>query len=110
MQTKDLIQKLRSLDPIGEIEVVINNDDIQFIELQPSHYDGRAILFMADKNGIPYRMSIGHRGQKIQIIPFDPETEIINNPSLKIEYNAGNDDLNQKYRSWIKKIKSENIF
>jgi hypothetical protein len=104
MLTKDLINKLRSLDPSGELEVVVNNDDIQFIELQPSYYDGRAILFQVDKNNHPIKMIIGHRGQKIQIVTFDPESVLIENPNIKIDYNAGNEELNSKYRNWVKNI------
>jgi len=40
MKVKDLIKQLQELDPTGEIEVCVGNNDIIDISLFPAYYDG----------------------------------------------------------------------
>lgn len=72
MKTKDLIKQLQEIDPEGEMDVCINNEDISYIIANPSYYDGR--LQKVTKRGdygVPEETTITTQGWKINLTPLD---------------------------------------
>lgn len=83
MKTKELIQLLQEEDPSGEIDVVVGNQAISFIENLPYFYDGRKQEVHL-KNGDIYKLSYANSGSKIKIHTYDFDT-IVYDREGKIE-------------------------
>jgi len=87
MKSKDVIAKLQKLDPSGEIEVFVDNEDIFTIDSEPSYYDGTPTLLIRDKSKEPYYDILGTnftrdlpQGRKININTLEWWQILSNNP------------------------------
>jgi len=74
MKTKDLIKILNELDPSGESQVCILNEDIKYIGMREAYWDGRLeMVTKRSENGWPLKSKITSSGTKIDIVPVDLE-------------------------------------
>jgi hypothetical protein len=89
MKSIDLIQKLRDIDPSGELEVVCGECDIWFLESLPAFYDGKLVTLIKDKAKEPfYNISgakISTKGKKITLKLMGLGDVLIDNWSAKID-------------------------
>lgn len=67
MKSKDLIKELQNIDPTGETEVLIGNQDIWFLEKMGAYYDGAMQTKIIDQNGNPLGVKF-HRNPKVSKI------------------------------------------
>jgi hypothetical protein len=90
VKTAELIRRLQEADPSGEAECVVGTDDIYFVELLPSYYDGSPLLLVHDEAlrdkahsivGARYMRS----GNKVRITTMDLEAVLCDDPELPIE-------------------------
>jgi len=111
MKSKVLIEKLKELDPTGEIEVCDGNQDILCLQLKPSYWDGNSKVFIRDEKLKGYNIKgvkICESGSKISIISLSLEDVIWEDPSVEIDLS----DLSSashivEYTNEVKKIRAE---
>ena len=107
MKTKELIRQLQELDPEGNMDCCIDNQDIYMTAIEPSYYDGcKQILIRDSKN--PYYNVIGakvtSKGQKLNISPLNIKSALWENSDIIIEY----DDYSARsYKEEHEKIRKE---
>lgn len=72
MKTRDLIDILTQYDPTGEKEVLISNNDIDYVIKQPMYDDGKGYLITKRKNSNqPSEISLRTTGEKINLTPIN---------------------------------------
>lgn len=111
MKVKDLIKKLNELDPTGETEVCVWNQDIHFVSEEPAYYDGCLQLLTRDPSNEYYNITGAKyisSGSKIVIRPLSIAEAIFNNTDLTVEY----DKYSLKYKEGDEKTrkKSKEIY
>ena len=88
MKTKKLIEMLQELDPEGEIEVCIGNEDIYFADRMPAYWDGRLQVLIRDEECEYYNI-IGAKytssGDKIKLYPLSILEALEEDPDLPVE-------------------------
>jgi hypothetical protein len=104
MKTSKLIQMLQNIDPSGELDVVVGNRDINYIEHLPAYYDGAAQIMELDENERAKKCIIKRAGDKIQIKVFDLDWVFLDNPNFPIDYDAW---CTQHEKDWIEKKRTE---
>jgi hypothetical protein len=88
LKIKELIRRLSELDPTGEEECCISNEDIYSVEIYPAYYDGPLEILHRSKNIRSYNVdsaSIKTSGNKIVLKPLSVEMVIYQNPDLKVQ-------------------------
>jgi len=88
MKSKILIEKLKEIDPTGEIEVLVGNCDILTLQLKPMYWDGHGEVFIRDKSKKGYDvigLKVCSSGNKIDIQTLSIEDVIWNDPKVKID-------------------------
>lgn len=56
MKTKELIKHLSDLDPTGDIECCVSNENIFSVTRVPSHYDGALQVLKRDADVLHYNV------------------------------------------------------
>jgi hypothetical protein len=88
LKTKDLIKRLTELDPTGEEECCIANEDIFSVETHPAYYDGPLEILHRSKNVRSYNIESAEMkttGNKIVLKSLSVENAIYQNPDLKVQ-------------------------
>ena len=67
MKASELIEKLKELDPSGDMEVLADGSPIYTLQQEPSYYDGCKQTVLFDDEGVPCGGVITHVGSKISI-------------------------------------------
>lgn len=116
MKTKDLIRKLQEIDPEGEMEVCVHNQDIHgSIYAEPAYWDGRLQrISKRDEHGWPIETTIETGGSKINLSPLDlsdkytdtliedgEEYQILTNGGLPKGYNWLDADWTARKVDWL---------
>lgn len=87
MKTKELIKRLSDLDPTGEIDCCVSNEDIFTIERLPAYHDGSFEVLKRDASN-PYYNVIGaelrRHGEKIVIKTLSVENALCIDPELAV--------------------------
>ncbi len=110
MKTKKLIKLLQEIDPTGEEEVSVNNEDIFIVQDMPAYYDGRLQVLIRDKSKEPYYDVIGckvvAKGRKIEIRTMGWREVINNDPAARITYDTCFDsrDIRKEVRAARKEM------
>ncbi len=92
MKSKDLIRFLQEVDPEGETEVCVDNEDIYFVERPEAYWDGRLQVLIRDPDKAPYYNVDGikfvSRGEKIRLnlLPF--QDVLLNDSDARMEYDS----------------------
>lgn len=97
MKTRELIRLLQEVDPSGEEEVCIWNQDIHFVHAEPAYWDGCLEILKRDEDCEYYNIigaEVRSHGHKISIEPLSIEDAIYNDPDLPVEYS----DYSSKYK------------
>ncbi len=115
MKTKKLIEILNDLDPSGELECCVDNQDIFFVEKLPAYYDGRQEILIRDESN-PYYNVIGakitSRGTKLKIRTLSIEDAIWDNVNLPIDLSEccdNSDRYAMAIASWRKAAEQSKI-
>ena len=110
MKSGQIIEKLKELDPTGEIHVSVNGEAITYFDLLPGYYDGPGVYIEEDE------FFIDGENQKIIIHTEDLEDFVWNNDGddSKIKINVQNsseDYLNtaRKASEDYKQLRQEQI-
>lgn len=80
MKSKELIKQLQELDPTGEIEVAVGNQDIWLVDCYPAYYDGNLQVLKRinseyyDITGVEFKI----QGSKIDLRPMGFDDVIFN--------------------------------
>lgn len=108
MKTKDLIARLNEIDPTGEGEVCVGNEDVYTVVAKPCYWDGCQQILERDDT-IPYYNVIGARyrssGTKICIEPLSVEDAIGSDPELPVTYES--EYTRNKYQERVDKWRQE---
>ena len=88
MKTKELIKLLSELDPTGEEECCVSNEDIYSVVKVPAYYDGALEILERDRTsklynvtGITFRKS----GVKIVLRTLSAEIALFQDPHLSVQ-------------------------
>ena len=106
MKSKKLIEELQRIDPSGEMEVCVHNEDIYFIEKQPAYYDGGFQVLIKDGDnikGIKYVID----GSKIKLHLFDLEYRIIDDPDFPVEIPDAGNYLTKCFKERVENFRKE---
>lgn len=85
MKSKILIEELQKIDPSGEMEVCVGNQDIWFLDKQPAYYDG-VLQVIKNENGVVNGIKYVISGSKIKLVLFDLEYKIMDDPDFPVEF------------------------
>jgi hypothetical protein len=86
MKTKELIKLLQEVDPAGETEVCVHNNDILFVDCEPAYYDG-TLERLEVKNGRIVGAKYVRKGSKVRIHPLSISDAIGDNEFLPVDLN-----------------------
>lgn len=98
MKTSELIEQLQKSDPSGELDVVVGNNPVTYVENEHAAYDGA--YFKVDS-----KYSFVYSGRKIVLTTVDPQDAIehcfglIEDDEL-LEYHFDLSDLPPAIRKW----------
>jgi hypothetical protein len=111
VKTKDLVKALQELDPSGETECFVENQDIYFAELLPAYYDGSPYVFVRDKAKEPYYDVVAAKylgnGTKILLHTLSSYSLIVNNEEFEFDYSELTELRQQYYKDLIEQIRCE---
>lgn len=111
MKINKLIELLKEIDPTGEKEVCVGNDDIHFIQELPAYYDGNLNVLIRNESEETYYNIVGCKivddGTKISIETMNWRDVIENDPAAKILFE--NNRVKEKYYSEVRKLRKEII-
>ena len=111
MKTKELIKALQELDPSGETECFVENQDIYFLELLPAYYDGSPYVFVRDKAKEPYYDVVAAKylgsGAKISLHTLSAHDLITNNEEIEFDYSELTELRKQFHKELIEHIRCE---
>jgi hypothetical protein len=118
VKSKDLIRRLQELDPSGEIEVCIGNEDIWFLQRLPAYYDGPLQVVTREENDRPLSMKYTNQGDKIDIRRYDPQYFYEYNEDFPVDFSDLHDsaiqyhqDMHERYkREWKESEEDTNLF
>jgi len=105
-QLKALIDKL---DPTGEIEIAIGNQDIYFGEVQPAYWDGRLERLIIDesKRGKCYSV-IGAKvigsGQKLTLHTMGVSDVLMGDADAHIDLSNLEKNMPSSYNTWKQQV------
>lgn len=108
MKTKILIEELQKLDPTGEEEVCVGNEDIFFVSREPAYYDGCLQVLKRDPSmkpcyditGLEYRSS----GTKIAIHTYSVTDALYDDTDFEVTYES--DYAERHNKDTVEKIRS----
>ena len=89
MKTKELIKQLQELDPEGNIDCCVDNQDIYLLGIEPAYYDGCQQILIRDPKNPYYNVisaKVTSKGNKLNISPLSIKSAIWENSDLSIEY------------------------
>ena len=99
MKVKHLIKRLQELDPTGEIEVSVGNDDILLLKKKSASEDGFQQILIRDEAAMGHivveskmmkydvvGVKLVAKGEKIVIYPHGVEDIFLENPDMPIDY------------------------
>ena len=113
MKSKELIKQLQELDPLGEIEVCVGNEDIYFAERLPAYYDGRLQVLILDEKKKPYYhidgLKITGKGDKIKLHTVSLEDILWHNKNAVIDTSELSARSQKEYQDAVDEIKAEII-
>ena len=106
MKTKDVIKKLKEVDPSGELECAIDgNEDIFDIFETESYWDGSLQILKRDHSKDPYYNICGGiitgKGTKVNIKPLSIYDAISNNVDLPVEIEGYTKESTKQIRDGI---------
>ena len=115
MKSKEVIRLIQEIDPTGEIEVCVGNEDIHFIDRVAAYYDGCLRVLVRDPGKEPYYDVVGikyvSKGDKIDIHTLSVKDVIWEDPDVPIDYSglgkaqaAHYLELNEKDRAEVVKL------
>lgn len=90
MKSKDVIKMLQKVDPSGETEVCVGNEDIYFAESKPAYWDGVLQVLIRDPKlsgcynveGVEFRSD----GDKIELHVLSYSDVLLNDVDARMEY------------------------
>lgn len=106
MKTKILIEELQKIDPSGEMEVCVGNQDIWFLDKQPAYYDG-VLQVIKNENGVVSGIKYIISGNKISLKLFDLEYKIMDDPDFPVELPDGGGYIFKCLKEDIEKWREE---
>lgn len=104
MKTRKLISLLKQLDPSGDSEVSIDNQDIHIVESISAPCDGLLQVHIKDETKKGYNIKgvkFCNQGKKIRLVPLGYEEIIFENPNAEIQFE---DEISEIRRSEIESI------
>ena len=111
MKTKELIKRLQEVDPTGETEVCVGNEDILFVAREPAYYDGCFQVLDRDPAKEPYYNVIGveirANGDKIVIQPHGLNWVLIDHPDMPVKFDS--DYSKEHWAERVNKLREEYI-
>ena len=111
MKSKEVIRRLQELDPTGDTEVCVGNQDILFIEEEEAYYDGCLEVLLRNEalkdcynvTGVKYEQE----GRKISISPHGAQDVLSDNPEAIIDYSALGEATAARYRERDEKRRAD---
>ena len=100
MKSSEIIKKIQEIDPTGEMEVCIENEDIFMIQQKPAYWNGRLQRLIWNENRIT-GAEILQTGNKICITPLGIEELVYTYPDIPINLS---DLAPQTRKSWLDSI------
>lgn len=110
MKSKELIKQLQELDPEGEAEVCVGNEDIYFAERLPAYYDGKLEVLIRDETKRTYNITgikITGRGDKIKLHTMSLEDVVWNHPEAIVDLSELSSHAQKEYQNAVDEIKEE---
>ena len=111
MKGKELIRLLREVDPEGETEVCIGNQDILSVDKEAAYCDGCLEVLVRDPSKVPYYDVVGAKylqhGHKVSLMPHGVEDMLLGNPDAPVDYSDLTDQLAARYRKGNDKAREE---
>ena len=114
MKSKELIRRLQDVDPSGEVECCVGNEDIYFLDYMPAYYDGRLQFLIHDPEKIDKSWSITgaeirSRGYKIEIKSMGIYDILWDDIDLKVTYDSesSRNQYEKVVASWREDIRKE---
>lgn len=90
MKTKDLIAALNEVDPTGEMEVCVGNQDIHFVAVEPAYHDGCLQVLLRDEKVTDCYNVIGAEirsdGAKLNIETLSIKSALWNDPEMPVGF------------------------
>lgn len=109
MKSKEIIRQIRSLDPSGELEVVLkDNRDIHFVDVMGAYRDGMVEQLVRDPDVEGYNVigaKVRSKGLKLCIIPLSIADAIFSDPDLPVDLGELRGDDLKDYESTIDKLR-----
>ncbi len=110
MKTKELIRQLQEVDPSGEEECSVGNQDIHFVVKEPAYYDGCLQVLQRDETRNDYNIigaKVTSEGDKIVIHTLSIRSAIWNaaasNETFPIEYDEySKRHYEEQHEEWYK--------
>ena len=109
MKSSKLIAELQRLDPEGEVEVCVGNEDIHFPSREPAYYDGPLQVYQRDMSQNGYFNIRGvkrtYSGDKIQMHSYSIADLFADQPDMPITYEGMYPESEQRFREQDKAIR-----
>lgn len=111
MKTRELVRRLQEEDPTGELEAVVGNEDIYFIEEQEAYWDGTPALLLHDPKKRDRCWSIcglrvmASNERKIQIHTVSVANALLGHPDLPVTYS--DDDACRYNEERVEAVRAE---
>lgn len=103
MKVKKLIELLQQVDPTGELECGVGNEDIFAVYKDPAYYDGCQQILIRDESKNCYNVvaaKITAYGTKVVIRPLSITDAIWENPALEVDTSETNGKYDKLIENW----------
>jgi len=113
MKTRELIERLKAVDPSGNIEVTVGGNDIYFLTKKPCYWNGPVSLIKRDRAREIQKwysiagFNITGSGNHVSIITMSTRDGIINDPEVHIEYLNVSEEYIREIEEWRAKCRAK---